>query len=246
MNEKNKKTSEAESLVSVKKLFVDSWRIYVLKLSDFVEMYLRGLIGAIPMLILGLLGALLFYWLGFNWWPLYVLFGLLGLAAVAWAIYYGVRSKIGLILILENKEKSARENFLESKNFFFAYFAVSLLTGIIIFLSFLLLIIPGVILSVIWSMAALSVVLENKSTFGAAVKRSRELVKGYWWPVFGRFLAIGVLAFFVSLVMNIPVASLNEIGKQAYTFVVNVFWALISPLFLTYSYLLYKDLASKK
>lgn len=246
MNEQTKPLLERTPLLPVSRLLVDAWRLYALKLTDFIEMYIWGLIGAVPLLFLGILALISFYWLHLNSWPVYILFGLLGLASVAWAIYYGTRAKIGLILVLKNENVKVKESFQASKRFFASYFVVSIVTSIIIGFAFLLLIIPGIILSVTWSMAILLTVLEDKSTIKSATRRSRELIKGYWWPVFGRFLAIGVVAVLVSVIMNIPMNSLNEAGKQAYSFIINVFWALISPLFLTYSYLLYKDLVSKK
>ncbi|MDD3285815.1 MAG: hypothetical protein PHG95_04275 [Patescibacteria group bacterium] len=242
----NISSKEHLPLLPATRLLADAWNLYARKLVDFIEMYVFGLIGLLPLLVLGILALVFFAWMHLNSWPLYLLFGLLGLAALVWAIYYGTRAKIGLLLILKNDKAKVRENFQASKNLFFPYFLISLATGILIFLAFLLFIIPGIILSVSWSLVVVLIVFEDKHTFKSATKRSRELIKGYWWPVFGRFLIIGVLAMLVSLIMNIPMNSLSEVGKQAYSFVVNIFWALLSPLFVTYTYLLYKDLLSKK
>jgi len=233
-------------LKPIKQLLSESWRLYVVKLLDFVEMYLWGLLGLLPLLLVGLLAAFVFAGLQVNSWLFYILFGLIGLAALIWAIYYGTRAKIGLILILKNDNSGVKNNFRQSKDFFAPYFIISILLGILIFLGFILLIIPGVFLAVIWSLAVLLVVLEDKRSFKEATRRSYALVKNFFWPVFRRFLLLGVIAFFVSLIMNIPMSSLNETGKQAYSLVLNVFWALLSPFILTYTYLIYKDLVSKK
>ncbi|OQB94192.1 MAG: hypothetical protein BWX82_00036 [Parcubacteria group bacterium ADurb.Bin115] len=243
----NKISSKVNSpLLPATRLLTDAWNLYAYKLVDFIEMYVLGLFGLLPLLLLGILALVFFAWMHLNSWTIYLLFGVLGLAALAWAIYYGTRAKIGLLLILKNEKAKVRENFQASKSLFFPYFFISLATGVLIFLAFLLFIIPGIILSVFWSLVVILIVFEDKLTFKTATKRSCELIKGYWWPVFGRFLIIGVLATIVALIMNIPMNYLSEIGKQAYSFVVNIFWALLSPLFVTYTYLLYKDLLSKK
>src|SRR6478752_5211508 len=63
-------------------------------------------------------------------------------------------------------------------------FAVSLLAGIAIAIGFVLLIVPGLFLMTIWSVVAPIVVVENPGVF-ATFGRSRELVRGYGWQVFG-------------------------------------------------------------
>lgn len=233
-------------LISFDALLSASWKGYKRNFVNFLEMYLRGLVGLLPLLAVGILAAILFLWLNLDQFGLYILIGILGVAAILWSIYYGVRAKIGSILILKTEGVSVKENFEKSKSFFWAYLVVSVATSILIFLAFLLLIVPGIILAVFWAFVTILVVLEDKKSVGEAIKRSKELVKGYWWPVFGRFLFIGLIAFLISMVLSIPLSFFDESGKQVFSAVTNVFWALVSPFFLVYSYLLYKDLDAKK
>src|SRR6266540_5114190 len=60
---------------------------------------------------------------------------------------------------------------------------VSLLTGLGIAAGTLLLIVPGIVLAVRWSLAVPVVMLEKESPC-AAMRRSRELVRGHGWAVF--------------------------------------------------------------
>lgn len=233
-------------LISFDALLSASWKSYKRNFINFLEMYLRGLIGLLPLLAVGILAAVLFLWLNLDQFGLYILIGILGVAAILWSIYYGVRAKIGSILILQTEGVSVKENFEKSKNFFWSYLGVSIVTSILIFLATLLLIIPGIILAVSWAFVTMLVVLEDKKGVGEAIKRSKELVKGYWWPVFGRFFFVGVLALLISVVLSIPLSFLDDRGQQVFSAVTNVFWALVSPFFLVFSYLLYKDLDAKK
>ena len=59
-------------------------------------------------------------------------------------------------------------------------------------IGFILIIVPGLILITIWSVAAPVVVLENPGVF-AALRRSRELVRGNGWQVFGVILVLYIV-----------------------------------------------------
>lgn len=233
------------ALMSASDLLRAAWRVYVLRFVDFVEMYLRGLIGVLPLVGVGAVFVLL-AWLKIESVPLYILIGVLALLAMLWSIYYGTRARIGLLLLLKDENVSVKENFIRSKPFFWPYLTVSVVTGLLIFLACLLLIFPGIILAISWAFAVMLVVLENKKNATEAMRRSKELVKGYRWPVFWRFLFLVVLALAVSIVLDIPTSFLNDDGDKVYSLVINIFWALLSPLFLAYTYLLYKDLLVKK
>lgn len=106
-------------------------------------------------------------------------------------------------------------------------FLLGLVAGIAIFLGFLLLIVPGLILITIWSVAAPSVVLENKGVF-EALGRSRELVRGNGWQVFGVLVAL--LA--IILVASIVIGSIGAIGDSFIVLVIVslLLFALLSPL----------------
>jgi hypothetical protein len=77
---------------------------------------------------------------------------------------------------------------------------VGIVAGIGIVIGFVLIIVPGLILLTVWSLVAPVVVLENPGVF-AALRRSRELVRGNGWQVFGvivvLYLMVGVLSFII-------------------------------------------------
>jgi hypothetical protein len=76
-----------------------------------------------------------------------------------------------------------------------ALIVAGILAGIGIFIGFILIIIPGFFLLTIWSMIVPVVVLEGKSA-GESFSRSREIVRGNGWSVFGllliTFLLVGI------------------------------------------------------
>ena len=89
--------------------------------------------------------------------------------------------------------------------------SVSVLFGLGVAIGFVLLIIPGLILLVTWSVVAPVTVLERPGVF-AAFARSRELVRGNGWPVFGVILLVGVTVFVFTLVAELASTALGSLG----------------------------------
>jgi hypothetical protein len=79
---------------------------------------------------------------------------------------------------------------------------VGIVAGIGILIGFLLIIVPGLILITIWSVAAPVVVLERPGVF-PALGRSRELVRGNGWQVFGVIFVLFFLVIIVSSAIQI-------------------------------------------
>src|SRR5947209_9913523 len=88
---------------------------------------------------------------------------------------------------------------------------VALVAGIGIVVGLLLIVIPGLILIMVWSVAAPVVVLERPPGLGA-LRRSRELVRGNGWQVFG---TIFVLTILVAIVSGIIEAIAESAGSAA-------------------------------
>ena len=76
-----------------------------------------------------------------------------------------------------------------------------LLAGLGIALGLLLLIVPGLFLLTIWAVIAPVIVLEKRPPFGA-FGRSRELVRGHGWTVFGIVLITGLLTGIASGILQ--------------------------------------------
>ena len=77
----------------------------------------------------------------------------------------------------------------------------SILYGIAVGIGFFLLIVPGCILLTIWAVIAPAIVIERRRTI-ESFGRSRELVRGNGWPVFGVVIAATLIAFVVTLVLG--------------------------------------------
>jgi hypothetical protein len=107
--------------------------------------------------------------------------------------------------------------------------AVSILFAIGVGIGFILLIVPGLILLVRWAVVAPVTVLERPGIF-AAFGRSRELVRGNGWAVFGVIMLVYLAALVVSLAAGLASASLGSLGRALIQWAVNAAIAPISAL----------------
>ena len=104
--------------------------------------------------------------------------------------------------------------------------AVSILAGLGIGIGFVLLIVPGLILLTFWSVVAPVVVIERPGALGA-FGRSRELVRGYGWPVFGTVVLVFLLVIAASIAAALIGLVLGDVGRAVLSWIFN---ALAQPV----------------
>jgi hypothetical protein len=118
---------------------------------------------------------------------------------------------------------------------------LSILLAIGIMIGFVLLIVPGIILLLMWAVAVPSLVIERGGVF-AAFARSAELTRGAKWRILGLFLLLAVAYWLLSLVARIvglglysPTAASNGftianiIGGVVVGTLFNMIWGTVQP-----------------
>jgi len=115
-----------------------------------------------------------------------------------------------------------------------------ILAGIAIGIGLLLLIVPGLFLLTIWAVLAPVIVIERKdamSSFG----RSRELVRGNGWQVFGVIVVLFLLQFVVTAVIQALANSVSDtvVGFSLADLIVRL---LVAPLSALAAAVLYFEL----
>ncbi len=103
--------------------------------------------------------------------------------------------------------------------------AAEIVAGILIGLGFIALIVPGVILSLRWSVVAQTAAVDHEGWM-PALRRSAQLTAGHYWHIFRVLLSIGFLTFLIAAIAgafagagyNTNVASVL-IGIAVYTIV---------------------------
>ncbi|HMD58030.1 MAG TPA: hypothetical protein VKG82_11235 [Solirubrobacteraceae bacterium] len=98
-----------------------------------------------------------------------------------------------------------------------------------VLVGFLLLVIPGLILITVWSVAAPVVVLERPPGL-RALRRSRELVRGNGWQVFGVIVVLDVLVAILSGAVDAIADSASTALGIVVTVVLGVLTAPLSAL----------------
>jgi hypothetical protein len=106
---------------------------------------------------------------------------------------------------------------------------VAVVAGILIVIGFVLVIVPGLILLTIWSVAVPAVVIERPAGL-AALGRSRELVRGHGWQVFGVIILLYFLVLVVSVALQAAGDSLSTAAGIVIAVVVGVLTAPLPAL----------------
>lgn len=103
---------------------------------------------------------------------------------------------------------SLSETFATAREHLSSVVVAGVIAGVAIFIGLLLLVVPGLLLMTWFAVIVPAIVLENLSA-GESFGRSRELVRGYGWRVFGVILLVILLLIGFYLVLSIlllPVA----------------------------------------
>jgi uncharacterized membrane protein len=114
--------------------------------------------------------------------------------------------------------------------------AVGVLFAIGVGIGFILLIVPGLYLMTIWCVVAPVTVLEHPGVF-AAFGRSRELVRGYGWAVFGVILGIFFTVVLVSIIASLIASGLGSVARGLVQWAVDTAIAPVAALAATVLYL---------
>ncbi len=167
----------------------------------------------------------------FDW----MLFGLLMLVTSVVNIFMGA----ALVLAIDNPNLTISSAYGKAKGFFWRYIGLSILMTVVLTIAYLLLIIPGIILSVWFLFAAFVLILENTPIIDS-MRRSREYVKGKWWGVFGRSIAGSVIIFLLMIVV-MGIAAILPGGEMTINITATAISMLVAPIMVGYMYLMYKD-----
>jgi len=213
-------------LPGIGKLIAEALRIYKKKFLVFLSLT------AIP-----LVWFLLFPILRADWLICLLVFIILELWTSA-----------SLIHVVNNREKTIgfKEAMANGWPRIISFFWVSFLTGLISIIGFVLLIIPGIIFSV-WYVFSKYVFISEGLKGMAALKRSKELVRGFWWKVFWRFVGFGFIVFVVMIPVTVVMEILDSSGLMLLGEILGlVLNALIAPLGIVYGFLIYENLKRAK
>ncbi|MBN2854335.1 hypothetical protein JXK06_02255 [Patescibacteria group bacterium] len=213
-------------------------------LKQVINIYLVALLySLIP---LGLI-ILLVFLSSMAWFP-EIIGMIISVLAVLVIIYFIIKAYVTIVLLLKSDFTAEPKTlFKEADKYVVDYIGLAILTSILILLWALLLIIPAIIFSVFYSLVYMVFFFEDKKGM-KAIRRSKELVKGYFWPVFGRMLLIGIAMSLVFVIISIPNVYFPEesLAYGLWNLLIQIISFLIAPISLFFTYNIYKDLKKIK
>jgi len=221
-------------LPGVGELLSESFQVYKSRIGVFLGIMI------IPILIflLILLPVVFFgyYYLlqGLNINPL-----LLGLLMAVFGIIMAIISlwmSVSLLYAIKEREQKIgiKESLAKGWHKIISYLWISILSGFIIGGGFLLLIIPGIIIALWFSLAAYVLVSEDLKGMNVLF-RSKQLIKGYWGKVFWRFLVLGLIMWLITFIVQL----IPLIGAV----IINLF---VTPFSFVFIFLVYENLKRLK
>jgi len=95
--------------------------------------------------------------------------------------------------------------------FFFPLLGLGIVMGIGLVIGFIVLIVPGIILSVMWVVAAPAVVAEKRGIM-ESFQRSRDLTRGSRWLIF----AIILVYFIIAMIVGVAVSSVGAASTGSF------------------------------
>lgn len=150
-----------------------------------------------------------------------------------------------VVILEEGSNTSIYKTYNKASQILFPYFWIMILMGLIILLGMVLLIVPGIVFSVWFVFSAFILILENEKGV-SALKKSKKYVKGIWFEVFLRFVALAFLGLLLNITLGILKGFVADISPSNQDFFNNLFDFLytlvVTPYFVVYGYELYKDI----
>ena len=146
------------------------------------------------------------------------------------ALLFSVKNETGIIASYRQSFKSI-----------FSYILVVILGILVITGGYVLLIIPGIIFSVWFSLAIYSFIFEGKRGLEALI-RSKQLVSGNFWKVVWRSIFISIIVFLICL----PFVILGEVLKDSHEIIDNILQLFLIPLVIFFEVVLFQNLVEIK
>ena len=152
---------------------------------------------------------------------------------------------IAMIYRIDNVANQRDDDFIEAlvigfKKFPAVLVAVILYT-IVVMVGFIMLVVPGIILSLSLAFYIYFIVLDSLGGY-ASLKASHNLIKGNWWRTMTVFMApsIIMMAIYFPMIMLADFVGANN--NTLISVVTNLLSAFITPYFFTLAYVQFHDL----
>jgi|GEM_PF-2562291 len=166
----------------------------------------------------------------------------LGISIILWIFLMNSLFELITLNLIKHPSFSFKEIFQKTIRKIFSYLFLKLLLGLIVFLSFLALIVPGVVLA-IYLYFSIYFFVDQDLNIIEAIKKSWQLVRGRWWKIFKMILVFSLLMILMIFLVNFLFSSFKEnlILKSLPIFLTFLFFTPFSLIFFYHFYFLLKS-----
>jgi len=227
------------SLPRFSELLKQTFQIYKSRIGVFIGIMAVSFLASllfIPFFLLSVLFSLSFIVFYKSLGIVLSLFVILIIIVLAVAVLIvNLWATVALLYAIKERDKKIgiKESFVMAWHKVFSYWWISILVGFITMLGFFLLIIPGIIFSIWFYLTSYALVFEEKKGMKALL-RSKELIKGYWFKVFWKLLALNIIILLIIYIISfIPIIK-------------NIVYLFIAPFSVIFSFLIYENLKQLK
>jgi len=173
----------------------------------------------------------------------------LSFLVLVFLVYFLTKASISILLYIKNAYKGDTKKLYhsESEKYFWPYLGISLMTFIFVLLWSFLLIIPGIVFSIFYTFALYVFIFEGKRDI-EAIRRSKNLVKNYFWPVLLRIALVAIVFIILFSILEIPLSFVSEesVFFSIWNIILQIIALIVSPLSIIYLSKIYKNLVKIK
>jgi hypothetical protein len=169
--------------------------------------------------------------------------GVIAVIATYW--YQGMVVEAVRDILDGRRDHTVGSLFSSASPFIAPLLGAGILAGIGIGIGFILLVVPGLFLLTIWAVIVPAIVIERTGVFGA-FGRSRELVRGNGWRVFGVIVVFFLLQAIVGGILTAVADSVGDDSFAGYAVADLIVRVLVVPLSAIAATVMYVELRRAK
>lgn len=242
-------------LPGVGALLKDTWSIYRThwRISAIIQLLTLVLISFVPMGVMKI-GELAMNKFG-SGLEIIIPWVLIGGAALSITLLAVLALQAGQLIVFESESPEGLMSlYKKGRVFALSLLWANILTALVTFGGFLLLLVPGIILTISLIFVSFVVIIDGYKGL-EALRASREYVRGRWWPVTGRMAVLSLFYLVITIILSIAFALIASslIGfkvpyaEEIATWSLNMIYsAILTPLTIAFIYKLLKEIKSLK
>lgn len=221
-------------MLGVFDLLNKSWEVYKDRFETLIGIAAIPIVAnfliAIPLIIGGVLTGT--FWKSMTLPVIIILSVLAAILGLAWAVFVVIWPAVAMLYAVKDREGNIglEGAFRKAWPKIGSYLWINLLNGLAVLAGLILVIIPGIIFAV-WFVFSNYVLIEEDKKGTGALSRSKELVQGNWFTVFGRIAFMMIASMIIGVVLGmVPILG---------PLLTNL---LLTPFSVVFFYMLYEDL----